>query len=103
MNQRMAEHQQIRGFTIWPDEDFPRTHTLKVKKNDLLEYPSNLASGTSEAAAPEGSRDTSAQVNLVSLLARVSGALVSEITPDMTIGGSLGLDSLGRVELLSSV
>ncbi|TMB79633.1 MAG: hypothetical protein E6J48_11070 [Chloroflexi bacterium] len=35
-NKQLAPHQQIRGFTIWPEEDFPRTHTLKVKRLDVL-------------------------------------------------------------------
>ena len=36
-NKQLASHQQIRGFTIWPDADFPRTHTLKVKRPEVLE------------------------------------------------------------------
>ncbi|HVU70116.1 MAG TPA: AMP-binding protein [Ktedonobacteraceae bacterium] len=36
-NKQLASHQQIRGFTIWPETDFPRTHTLKVKRPELLE------------------------------------------------------------------
>jgi len=36
-NRQLASHQQIRGFTIWPDKDFPRTHTLKVKRPEVLE------------------------------------------------------------------
>lgn len=36
-NKQLAAHQQIRGFTVWPEPDFPRTHTLKVKRPDLLE------------------------------------------------------------------
>lgn len=35
-NKQLASHQQIRGFTVWPNEDFPRTHTLKVKRQDVL-------------------------------------------------------------------
>ena len=35
-NARLAPHQQIRGSTVWPDEDLPRTHTLKVRKPDIL-------------------------------------------------------------------
>lgn len=35
-NKQLASHQQIRAFTIWPEEDFPRTHTLKVKRLDVL-------------------------------------------------------------------
>lgn len=36
-NKHLASHQQVRGFTIWPETDFPRTHTLKVKRPELLE------------------------------------------------------------------
>jgi long-chain acyl-CoA synthetase len=36
-NKQLASHQQIRDFTIWPEEDFPRTHTLKVKRPEVLE------------------------------------------------------------------
>ena len=40
-NKQLASHQQIKDYTIWPHEDFPRTHTLKVKRQDLLnELPS---------------------------------------------------------------
>ncbi len=35
-NKHLAAHQQIRGFTIWPEQDFPRTHTLKVKRQDVM-------------------------------------------------------------------
>ncbi len=36
-NKQLASHQQVRSFTIWPEQDFPRTHTLKVKRPELLE------------------------------------------------------------------
>ena len=36
-NRQLAPHQQIRGYTIWPEKDFPRTHTLKVKRPEVLE------------------------------------------------------------------
>src|SRR2546425_10440510 len=35
-NKQLAAHQQVRGFTIWPEADFPRTHTLKVKRHEVL-------------------------------------------------------------------
>jgi long-chain acyl-CoA synthetase len=31
-NRRLAAHQQIRGYTVWPEEDFPRTLTLKARR-----------------------------------------------------------------------
>ena len=42
-NAQLGAHQQIRGFTIWPDEDFPRTHTLKVKKHVVLDRLATMA------------------------------------------------------------
>ena len=35
-NKQLASHQQIKGFTIWPEQDFPRTNTLKVKRQEIL-------------------------------------------------------------------
>ena len=34
-NRALAPHQQIRGHTVWPDPDFPRTHSLKVRKPEV--------------------------------------------------------------------
>jgi long-chain acyl-CoA synthetase len=36
-NRQLASHQQVRTYTIWPEEDFPRTLTLKVKRPEVLE------------------------------------------------------------------
>lgn len=36
-NKQLSAQQQIRGFTLWPEEDFPRTHTLKVKRQEVLD------------------------------------------------------------------
>ena len=35
-NALVGAHQQIRAHSIWPDDDFPRTHTLKVKKREVI-------------------------------------------------------------------
>jgi long-chain acyl-CoA synthetase len=34
-NKQLAAHQRIRTHTIWPEEDFPRTHTLKVRRPEV--------------------------------------------------------------------
>jgi long-chain acyl-CoA synthetase len=44
-NKQLASYQQIRGFTIWPEEDFPRTNTLKVKRLDVLDKLEKMRSG----------------------------------------------------------
>src|SRR6266516_86319 len=47
-NKQLAPHQQVRGFTVWPEEDFPRTHTLKVKRLDVLSKLEKIRSETGE-------------------------------------------------------
>jgi long-chain acyl-CoA synthetase len=47
-NKQLAPHQQVRGFTVWPEADFPRTHTLKVKRLDVLSKLEKIRSETGE-------------------------------------------------------
>ena len=47
-NKQLAPHQQVRGFTVWPEADFPRTHTLKVKRLDVLSKLEMIRSETGE-------------------------------------------------------
>ena len=28
-------HQRIVGWRLWPEPDFPRTHTLKIRRNEV--------------------------------------------------------------------
>jgi long-chain acyl-CoA synthetase len=37
VNKQLASHQRVHGFTIWPDAEFPCTHTLKVKRSEVLD------------------------------------------------------------------
>ncbi|HEX5015679.1 MAG TPA: AMP-binding protein [Candidatus Limnocylindrales bacterium] len=32
-NATLAQHQRVAGFRVWPEDDLPRTHTLKVKRD----------------------------------------------------------------------
>ena len=102
-NAMLADHQRIQGFTVWPDDDFPRTHTLKVKKpivRDLLLRRRTADHG--QPAAPPAA--TAAPRNDVHrIAAMVSEVPLDQIGDDSTLADDLGLDSLGRVELLSAV
>ena len=42
-NRQLADYQRIRGFTLWPQEDFPRTHTLKIRKGVVLDVLTGAA------------------------------------------------------------
>ncbi len=35
VNRRLAPYQRVRGMTIWPDEDFPRTLTMKPRRPEI--------------------------------------------------------------------
>ena len=102
-NAALADHQRIQGSTVWPEEDFPRTHTLKVKKQLVLDHLlQERDGGRVEADAPPAAK--AAPVNDVHRIA----ATISEMPADQIGDGSiladdLGLDSLGRVELLSAI
>ena len=34
-NARLGQHQKIDDWRLWPEPDFPRTHTLKIKRADV--------------------------------------------------------------------
>ena len=89
-NKRLAQFQQIRRWIEWPDADFPRTSTQKIRKNiiaDALSKNADDKSGTSSA--------------LGKILARLGGKGVER--PDSQLNGDLALDSLSRVELVSAI
>jgi long-chain acyl-CoA synthetase len=96
-NRLLAPHQQVRRYTVWSGENFPRTHTLKVKRHEVLE-----ALATEERPAEERPEVASRQVDLDvrHLVARITGLRRDEIGPDSALGLDLGLDSLSIVELL---
>ncbi len=110
-NAQLAEQQHVRGFTVWPEEDFPRTHTLKVRKPALIETLTGIAESgqlRTPAAAPNRQDAASARrrdgaPSLAEIIAEVAPVDAKEVTHAMTLGNDLGLDSLGRVELLSAV
>jgi len=44
-NRKLAPHQRIKDYTVWPDEDFPRTHTLKAKRQEMVPRLLRLRAG----------------------------------------------------------
>jgi long-chain acyl-CoA synthetase len=111
-NARLAPHQQIRGFTVWPDDDLPRTHTLKVRKVDILgrlalldAAAANAAVGAVGDAAVTAGRhpDIVASDPVTALVASISGIAVAYVPPSARLSSDLNLDSLQRVELLGVI
>jgi hypothetical protein len=47
-NATLGPNQRIAAWRLWPDEDFPRTHTLKIKRGQVRDWIA--ADSTSSAA-----------------------------------------------------
>jgi long-chain acyl-CoA synthetase len=90
-NARLAQHQRLATGSWWPDADFPRTSTLKVRRN-LLPQP--------EATAVRVERYLAADDPIGQAITGISRAVL--VVPQQTLG-ELGLDSLGLVELAVSL
>jgi len=37
-NARLTSNQRIDGWRVWPDTDFPRTHTEKIRRDPIREW-----------------------------------------------------------------
>lgn len=37
-NARLTQHERIDGWRLWPDPDFPRTHTQKIRRDPVREW-----------------------------------------------------------------
>ena len=102
-NDQLAEQQRIRGFTVWPQEDFPRTHTLKVKKGIVIDTILGKIQPESPVATRSGGGQAGGTRGLTHIVAEVSKRDLEEMRDQATLGADLNLDSLGRVELLSAI
>ena len=119
VNQSLARHQHVRRWQVWPDSDFPRTPTQKVRKRDIVERITPKRNGKNgdmngahvESAAVQNStlitQHSSLSPSPASLIAslapRAGGEVPASIDSSANLSTDLKLDSLGRVELLSAL
>jgi long-chain acyl-CoA synthetase len=100
-NSQLGGHQQIRGATVWPEDEFPRTPTLKVKKPEVLAW---IQAARADVPAPSGTDAPAAAGSAIErLVALLEGVQADAIRPEAQLSSDLGIDSLGRVELLAMV
>ena len=90
-NRSLADHQKVRGVSVWPGEALPRTEgTRKLKRREIRDW---VVAGTPPRAPGDGGDEDSVTAILRRYAAgRTVGA---ETTID-----ELGLSSLERVELM---
>jgi long-chain acyl-CoA synthetase len=116
-NASLARHQHVRRWLVWPDSDFPRTPTQKVRKRDLLErltpkrngmngHGNQLENGAvkNSVLSPQSSSLGPSPASLIAALApRAGGEAPASLDSSASLSTDLKLDSLGRVELLSAL
>jgi long-chain acyl-CoA synthetase len=91
-NARLAGHQRVSSTSWWPDADFPRTSTLKVRRH-LLPAPTNQPAHPTGSPPIEGDPLAEAIANVAHL---------TTVAEEQTLA-QLGLDSMGLVELVVQV
>jgi long-chain acyl-CoA synthetase len=94
-NLALAEHQHMRHWAVWPDDDFPRTSTQKPRLNLIGEFVQSTIKGR-RPAPPAGDA-------LADLIGRVTGRAGFRRSPDASLSADLHLSSIERVELLGAL
>ena len=85
---------QITGCSLWPESEFPKTTTLKIRKFMVKEQ---VKKGR-EQAGPGITGD-----RLANLIARVTGAPAGDIGEESCLVADLGLTSIARLELVNYI
>jgi len=91
-NRNLASFQRMQNYSLWPESDFPRSATRKVRKEVLLKW---LEEAKKTTPFPLGAASP-----LTKLLGEVFREDPSQIHPDSALVADLGLDSILRIELV---
>ncbi len=101
VNEKLSGSQQIRGWTVWPDDQFPTTPNQKVKKREVIERI--LTMGKAEAPTRPAATATRELTEIERLVARTANVPDERVWPEAQLSADIGLDSLGRVDLLGVI
>lgn len=97
-NKKLESYQQIQEYSAWPFDDFPRTVTKKVKRDEVIKYLETRKVEDDEFLV------SSAKVGVVEkCLVKITNLPLGKITPKMKLVGDLKMDSLERVELVAAI
>ncbi|HUT25020.1 MAG TPA: AMP-binding protein [Sumerlaeia bacterium] len=98
-NSLLPPEQQIAQFTVWPEEEFPKTTTLKIKRAEVRERIAS-AGPMRVAGLPSDRKPDLSVTSLEGMLAEASGAPVEDLRPESRLGQDLGLTSIEIMELV---
>ncbi len=97
VNLKLADHQKIQSLSVWPQEDFPRTSTMKIKRREVLRIIQ--ARGAASEPSAEKKKPVSRLYEVIAPLANVppSGLRAGSTLEE------LGFSSLDRLELATAL
>ena len=102
-NVKLSGNQQIRGWTIWPEDEFPTTPTQKVKKRFVTERLLTMGRIDQARAATEGQVTARPLTEVERIITQVTNLPPAAVHEGATLSADLGLDSLARVDLLGAI
>ncbi len=102
-NVKLSGSQQIRGWTIWPEDEFPTTPTQKVKKRFVVEHLLTMGRVDQARAVTGDQAATRTLSDVERVITQVTNLPPAAVHPGATLSADLGLDSLGRVDLLGAI
>jgi long-chain acyl-CoA synthetase len=102
-NVKLSSNQQIRDWTIWPEEEFPTTPTQKVKKRFVVERLLTMGRVDQPRDVTGDQAATRPLTEVERVISQVANLPPAAVHPGATLSADLGLDSLGRVDLLGAI
>lgn len=99
-NQSLSPYQQIRHWVVWPERDFPRTATQKVRKRDLVRFASRRGR---EPAGQVGDNPEGLRGEILTIVESITGTSPQRRDRQASLTSDLKLDSLARVALITQL
>ncbi|OGM09881.1 hypothetical protein A2159_02140, partial [Candidatus Woesebacteria bacterium RBG_13_34_9] len=97
VNNKLEFHQRIREYSIYPENDFPRTSALKIRRDEIYTWVKRQHKGVKEEQVALQKDDLT---RIIAVTCEVDN---KQITENTNLFSDLGLDSLRRLELLSQI
>lgn len=93
-NAQLPPEQRIQDCSVWPESEFPKTPTLKIKKKEVRK----------QIAQPQEKPAVSVKgAVLHRILCKLGNLSLEEVKPESKLGDDLGLSSIDRVELAAQL
>jgi long-chain acyl-CoA synthetase len=100
VNFKLEFNQKILEYSLWPEKDFPRLHTLKVDRGQVKKYAETSLLGEEPKTTPVITFYKDPLNEIISKVCRIEPSKIHE---DSNLVLDFDLDSLKRVELVSLI